>query len=92
MINLSAVSVKASKAPAGTIVGVLTLYNESVQPLPAHFILNAGAVGVFGLSSNGTIVTMTANLPVGFYGVTVTAVAQATEFWSEEGAFVIQVQ
>ena len=91
MISLSAVSVKASTAPAGTVVSNLTLYNESGHALPAHFILDEGAVGFFGVS-NGAIVTITANLPVGFYAVVVSAVAQATERWSEDKAFVIQIQ
>ena len=33
MISLAAVSVKASIAPAGTVVGNLTVYNRSGHPL-----------------------------------------------------------
>jgi hypothetical protein len=90
MINLSALSV-ASNAPAGTMVGSLTLYNETAQALPARFILDEGAVGFFRVGSGG-IMTVTANLPVGFYAVVVRAVAVSTEQWSEKKSFVIKVQ
>ena len=91
MIKLSAVSVKASKAPVGTAVGNLTLYDGSLKALPAGFILDEGAAGFFSVS-NGAIVTVTANLPVGFYTVVVSAVAMSADQWSEEKTFVIQVQ
>jgi hypothetical protein len=91
MLSLSSVSVKASNAPAGAIVGYLSLYNELAKPLPARFILDEGAVGFFNVSS-GAIVTMTANVPAGFYPVVVSAVAVSTEQWSEDKTFVIQVQ
>jgi hypothetical protein len=91
MISVAAVSVKASSAPAGTVVGALTLYNETGKVLPARFTLDKGAVGFFGVGSGG-IITMAANLPIGFYPVVVSAVATSTEYWSEKKAVVIQVQ
>jgi len=91
MINLSAVSAKASTGPAGTTIGFLTLYNESGHALNARFILDVASVGFFNISS-GAIVTVSANLPVGFYSVVVSAVAVSTEQWSEDRTFVIQIQ
>jgi hypothetical protein len=49
---------------------------QSIGPsVAAHSILDEGAVGFFGISPRGAIITMTAKLPVGFFSVVVRAVA-----------------
>ena len=79
----------STQAAAGTIVGTLSLLNESLAPMTANFQLDEGCAGFFAISGY-QIVTLSSALPPGNYGVMLRAVGTNT-WWSEEGNYVITV-
>jgi hypothetical protein len=79
----------STKAPAGTVVGTLTLLNASAVAMQANFLLDDNQAGFFGISGNN-IVTESVSLPPGNYSVSVSAVGNKT-YWSARGCFTIKV-
>ena len=61
----------SGQAPAGAVVGILSLLNASGVTMQANFMLDDCA-GFFGISGNN-LVTMNASLPPGNYSLSVTA-------------------
>lgn len=87
-ISLSNLTV-SMKAPAGTVIGQLALWNESGVNMASKFQLTETSAGYFGNSGN-SLTTNRASIAPGFYSVRVRGVAQMQP-WEETGIFVIQV-
>jgi hypothetical protein len=87
MISLTK-STFSSTAPIGTVVGALTLFNASLAPMGANFILTEGCAGFFAISGNNLVTSSL--IPVGTYSVDVSAVGTKT-YWEDEGIFLITV-
>ena len=79
----------SGKAPAGTVVGNLSLLNASGVAMQANFVLDDDCAGFFSVSGYN-LVTMTASLPPGNYSVSVSAVGTKT-YWEADGNFTITV-
>jgi hypothetical protein len=79
----------SGQAPAGAVVGILSLLNASGVTMQANFMLDDDCAGFFGISGNN-LVTMNASLPPGNYSLSVTGVGTKTH-WKTEGFFTITV-
>jgi hypothetical protein len=79
----------STKAPVGTIIGQLALWNEVGANLATKFQLTEDSAGYF-VNSGNSLMTTRASIAPGFYSVRVRGVAQ-TQRWQETGNFVIQV-
>ena len=88
MIGLDNLTI-STQATAGTVVGTLSLLNESLIPMTANFQLNEDSAGFFAISGY-QIVTLASALPPGNYAVMVRGVGTKT-WWSEDGSYVITV-
>src|SRR5215471_4231148 len=60
----------AQTAPAGTIVGVLTVTDGS-EIIPCNFILSKKSSGYFAISSNNLVTSWSGAITPGFYSVRV---------------------
>jgi hypothetical protein len=79
----------STKAPVGTMIGTLTLYDNTATSRIANFISDENSAGFFGI--NGTqLVTQRASIPPGYYGLQIYANAENVSLCGE-AAFVVTV-
>jgi hypothetical protein len=88
MLSISNVSVSAT-APAGTAVGVLTLFDSTMTSRQANFILTDDAAGFFGMTGT-SLVTQQPSLPKGYYAVKVKATSKVATL-NGTGHFMITI-
>jgi hypothetical protein len=70
-LMISGLSV-STKAPVGTMIGALALYDDTATSRFANFISDENSAGFFGISGT-QLVTQRASIPPGYYGVQVYA-------------------
>jgi hypothetical protein len=79
----------ASAAPAGTVVGTMTLLDANAAPLVAQYMLQEGSAGFFGISG-AKIVTVRTPIQAGNYFVDIRVNAQRVRS-TDKASFVISV-
>ena len=79
MISLSQITVSHT-APVATVVGVLSIRDNTGAPQPANFMLDGNAAGFFGIGGStgpsvftANLITLRTNIPPGVYSVCVIA-------------------
>jgi len=88
MISLSKNTVSQT-APTRTVIGLLTLLDNSGTPQTANWSLTRSAAGYF-LTSGNSLFTARGAIPAGLYSIHVRANAQAVSL-KEKTWFVLQV-
>lgn len=86
MISKLAVS---TKAPVGTVIGALALYDNTGTSRVANYISDENSAAFFGITGN-QLLTLRASIPPGYYGVQIYANAENVCL-SGEAAFVVTV-
>jgi hypothetical protein len=79
----------STKAPAGAVIGAITVLDTDGTKRNANLALTEGVAGFFNVSG-GNLVTLRAAIPPGFYSVYIQSSAQFVRY-DDEGHFVIQV-
>ena len=79
----------AKAAPAGTVVGTLTMFDEAGTARRANWLLEEDAAGFFAMSG-ASIVTLKTPIPVGQYSINLTASAQFIRY-CDKASFTIAV-
>jgi hypothetical protein len=88
MISINNLTFSSSKAPIGTVVGTLSLFNQNVAAMGANFMLNQGCAAFFAISGSNIVTTNV--IPPGVYSVHVFAVGTKTR-WREKAYFPVSV-
>jgi hypothetical protein len=79
----------STKAPAGTVVGGLALYDATAVSRAANYISNENSAGFFGINGS-QLVTQRASIPPGYYAVQIYANAENVSLCGK-AAFVVSV-
>jgi hypothetical protein len=79
----------STKAPVGTVIGALAMYDATAVSRTANYISDENSAGYFGVNGN-QLVTIRASIPPGYYGVQIYANAEYVSLCGE-AAFVVTV-